>query len=143
LASATSASHSTTAAAASLIPAALPAVTEPFLSNTGRSLAMASTEASARMCSSVSNTVVPFRDLSSMGRICSLNQPSAVALAARWWLWTASASWSSREMPHLPATFSAVTPMWQSSKGSVRAPTIMSTAWVSPMRAPQRSAGSP
>src|SRR5215217_733554 len=46
-------------------------------------------------------------------------------------------------MPHLPATFSAVTPMWQSSKGSVRAPTIMSEALVSPMRAPQRIAGTP
>ncbi len=66
-----------------------------------------------------------------------------MALAARWWLSTASASWSSREMPHLPATFSAVTPMWQSSKGSVSAPTIMSTADVSPMRAPQRIAGTP
>jgi hypothetical protein len=46
-------------------------------------------------------------------------------------------------MPHLPATFSAVTPMWQSSKGSVSAPTIMSEALVSPMRRPQRIAGTP
>jgi hypothetical protein len=53
-------------------PGGVPAVTEPFLSNTGLSLAMPSSEASARMCSSVSKVTVPLRDLSSMGRICSL-----------------------------------------------------------------------
>ena len=63
---------STTAAAASLMPEALPAVTVPLLSNTGLSLAMPSMEASARTCSSVSKATVPLRDLISIGRICSL-----------------------------------------------------------------------
>src|SRR5437764_1479117 len=44
-----------------------------------------------------------------------------MALAARLWLSTANASWSARVMPHLFATFSAVTPMWIVSKGSVSA----------------------
>src|SRR6266542_4200583 len=37
--------------------------------------------------------------------------------------------------------FSAVMPMWQSSKGSVSAPTVASTTMPSPIRCPQRSAG--
>ena len=41
-------------------------------------------------------------------------------------------------MPHLAATFSAVTPMCTVSNGSVSAPTIMSNILVSPIRAPQR-----
>ena len=39
---------------------------------------------------------------------------------------------------HLAATFSAVTPMWMVSNGSVSAPVIMSIIFASPMRAPQR-----
>src|SRR5437588_857880 len=64
-----------------------------------------------------------------------------MAVAARWWLWTASASWSRRDMPLFLAMFSAVTPMWQSSKGSVSAPTIASTTAPSFIRWPQRSPG--
>ena len=40
--------------------------------------------------------------------------------------------------PHFAATFSAVTPMWIVSNGSVSAPTIMSIIFDSPIRAPQR-----
>ncbi len=64
-----------------------------------------------------------------------------MAAAARRWLSTASASWSSREILYFFATFSAVTPMWTSSNGSLSAPTIMSIIVVSFMRAPQRIAG--
>ena len=63
---------STTAAAASLMPEALPAVTVPSLANAGRSLAMSASLTSARTCSSVSTTVTwPFRPGTSIGRICS------------------------------------------------------------------------
>ena len=40
------------------------------------------------------------------------------------------------------ATFSAVTPMWQASNGSVSAPVMASMATVSFIRAPQRMLGS-
>ena len=65
------------------MPDALPAVTVPSLRNTGRSFARSSAVASARTCSSVSNTVSPRRVFSFTGRICCLNRPSAIARAAR------------------------------------------------------------
>ena len=64
--------------------------------------------------------------------------PAAIAAAARLWLSTANASCISRVRPHFAATFSAVTPMWTTSNGSVSAPTIMSIILESPIRAPQR-----
>ena len=67
------ASISTRAAAASLMPEALPAVTVPFsLANTGRSLAMSSMVALGRKCSSVAYWTSPFLLLSVTGTICSL-----------------------------------------------------------------------
>ncbi|MNC91165.1 hypothetical protein D3C83_73690 [compost metagenome] len=54
------------------MPEALPAVTEPSFLNAARSFAMPSTLASARGCSSRSNTVVPLRVFISIGRIWSL-----------------------------------------------------------------------
>jgi hypothetical protein len=67
------ASISTTAAAASLMPEALPAVTVPFsLTNTGFSLAMSSSVAPGRKCSSVSKATSPLRLLSITGVIWSL-----------------------------------------------------------------------
>ena len=99
---------------------------------------MPSTVDSPRTCSSVSNTVGPFLLLSSIGRIWLLKCPAAIAAAARLWLSTANVSCCSRVMPHRVATFSAVTPMWMVSNGSVSAPTIMSMSLASPMRAPQR-----
>ena len=62
----------TTAAAASLIPDALPAVTVPSLAKAGRSLAMSSVLTPGRICSSVAKVVVPLRPGTSMGRICSV-----------------------------------------------------------------------
>ena len=102
---------------------------------------MSSSVASWRTCSSAAKLTVPLRDFSSIGRICDAKRPSRVAADARRWLSTASASWSSREMPHFFATFSAVTPMWMSWNGSCSAPVIMSSTRASPMRAPQRAAG--
>ena len=102
---------------------------------------MPSRDASPRTCSSVSNSTGPFLLLSSIGRIWLLKWPAAVAAAARLWLSTANASCYVAVSPHLFATFSAVTPMWIVSNGSVSAPTIMSISFASPIRAPQRSAG--
>ena len=59
---------STTAAPASFMPEALPAVTVPSGLNTGFSLPSPSIEASGRTCSSRVNSVGPFFDLSSTGR---------------------------------------------------------------------------
>ena len=99
---------------------------------------MPSIDESARTCSSVSNITGPFLLLSSIGRIWLLKWPAAIAAAARLWLSTANASCCSRVSSHFVATFSAVTPMWTVSNGSVSAPTIMSIILVSPIRAPQR-----
>jgi hypothetical protein len=77
----------TTAAAASLTPGALPAVTEPSFLNAGFSFDSASAVVSSRMGSSVPTTIgSPFRCGISIGRISSLNQPSRVACAALRWL---------------------------------------------------------
>src|SRR5215831_9051664 len=124
------------------MPEALPGVTVPSLAKDGFSLARSSVVTSGRMCSSVSTVCVPFLPFTSTGVICSLKYPAAAAAAARRWLSAASASWSSRETPKSWATFSAVTPMWQSSNGSVSAPTMASTTLPSCIRWPQRMAGS-
>jgi hypothetical protein len=63
---------STTAAAASLIPDALPAVTVPSLAKTVRNFCSVSTFVSPRTCSSVAKDVVPLRVVMSTGTICSL-----------------------------------------------------------------------
>ena len=97
--------------------------------------------ASARGCSSRSNTVVPLRVFSSIGRIWPLKWPFSIALIARRWLSTENSSCCSREIFHFSAMFSAVMPMCTVSKGSVNAPTIMSTTLPSLMRWPQRSVG--
>ena len=65
-----------------------------------------------------------------------------MAKAARRWLSAAKESWSARDIPYSAATFSAVTPMWQWSNGSVTAPTMASTATASCIRRPQRRSGS-
>ncbi|MOA26064.1 hypothetical protein D3C78_1468330 [compost metagenome] len=66
---ATSRSISTSAAAASFMPDALPAVTVPSFLNTGLSAARSEALQSKRTCSSISNRVVPLRPFSSIGRI--------------------------------------------------------------------------
>src|SRR5215813_3032772 len=124
------------------MPDALPGVTVPSLAKDGLSLARSSMVTFGRMCSSVSTVTVPFLPFTSTGVICSLKYPASVAAAARWWLSAARASWSSRETPKSWATFFAVTPMWQSSNGSVSAPIIASTTTPSCIRWPQRMPGS-
>ena len=106
-----------------------PAVTVPSLANAGLSLARSSTVTSGRMCSSVSTVTVPFRLLISIGGDLLLEVPgvggrrrAVVALARR------ARPGLARETPYSVATFSAVTPMWQASNGSVSAPVIASTA---------------
>src|SRR5215471_15083479 len=89
----------TTAAAASLMPEALPGVTVPSSANEGRSLARSSVVTPGRMCSSVSTVTVPFLLFTSTGVICSVKYPASLAAAARRWLSAASTSWSSREIP--------------------------------------------
>jgi hypothetical protein len=83
LASAAPAAITTTAAAPSLIPEELPAVTEPSLRKKGLSLARSAMVRSARGCSSVSNGTVSFFRLTSTGTICSRKWPSVIARAAR------------------------------------------------------------
>ena len=131
----------TTAAAASLTPAALPAVTVPSFLKAGLSLASASAERSSRMCSSRVNSIVSRLLLIGTGMSSSRNLPASVAACARRWDVQANSSWSSREMAWESARFSAVMPMWIASNGSVRLPTVASITATSPIRAPQRAAG--
>ncbi len=104
--------HNTTAAAPSLIPDALAAVTVPFLSNAGFRAFIASSVAPWRGYSSSAKIVGPFLDGISTGMISSLNRPAFCAASALFWLATANSSCSSRVTAYSFATFSAVTPMW-------------------------------
>ena len=102
-----------TAAAPSLMPDALPAVTEPALSKAGRRPASTSAVVLALMNSSLLNsTGSPLRCGMLTPTISSLNLPAACAAAAFAWLPAARASCISRVMPWALATFSAVMPMW-------------------------------
>jgi hypothetical protein len=123
------------------MPEALPAVTVPSFLKAGFIFARASIDVAGLTCSSVSKVTSPLRVCLTIGTICDLKRPSATAAAARLCDSTASASCSSRVMPHLAARFSAVMPMCPTPKGSVSVATIMSTILLSPMRAPLRSAG--
>ena len=80
------------AAAPSLTPEALPAVTVLPSPLTGLSLARASAVVSARGCSSVSITVSPFLPLITTGTISSAKKPACCAAAVRCWLRRAKAS---------------------------------------------------
>ena len=95
------------AAAPSLIPDALPAVTVPSAVNTGFSLLNAAIETSLG-CSSISKT--PF--LSCTGTISFLKTPDLIAFFAFPWLSIANLSWSSLLMLYWSARFSAVIPIW-------------------------------
>ena len=107
----------TTAAAPSLMPEALPAVTAPSALKAGRSRPSASRSV-LRGCSSVSNVTVlrPWR--TSSGRIWSLKRPASMAASARSCDFSAYSSWTARETSNCSARFSAVMPMWHSSCGS-------------------------
>ncbi len=108
---ASSALISTTAAAPSLMPEALPAVTVPSLSKAGLSFARFSTVTPSFGCSSVSTTTSPLRVLMVTGTISSLKRPALIAASARCCERAANSSCSSRVICHLRATFSAVLPM--------------------------------
>jgi len=131
----------TTAPPASFMPDALPAVTVPSGLKTGFSFERPSIVASGRTCSSRANSAAPFFDLSSTGMISSSNRPCSCAAAARRCDSTENSSCSSRLMLCDSARFSAVTPMWMLSNGSVSPPTTGSTTFASPMRAPHRAFG--
>ncbi len=100
----------TSAAAPSLIPLELPAVTVPPSRKTGRSLASASGVELGRGCSS--------RSHSPTGTSSSAKRPAASAAAQRRWLSSAKASWSARLTSQRSATFSPVSPMLSSGKSS-------------------------
>ena len=109
---ASSAVISTSAAAPSLMPDALPAVTVPSLAKAGRSFASASTVVPWRGYSSVSTTMSPLRLGTVTAAISSARRPSFCASSALAWLAAANASCSLRPICHFSATFSAVFPMW-------------------------------
>ena len=123
------------------MPLALPAVTVPSFLKTVLS-APSLSRVVALGCSSVSKATMSRFTFTSIGTIWSLKRPAEIAAAARLWLSSAKASWSARVIWCSAATFSAVTPMCPVPKGQVSAPTIMSTAAVSPIFWPQRAAGS-
>ena len=77
----------TTAAAPSLMPEALPAVTEPSGSKAGRSLPSTSVVVSGRKCSSLSTITGPLRDFTSTGTISSAKAPRSQACDVFCWLW--------------------------------------------------------
>ena len=96
-----SSAMTTVAAAPSLTPGALPAVTvPPFFLKAGRNRASASAVVSGRTASSYSSRIgSPRRCGISTGRISSLKKHSRIAVAAFRWLPAAKASWSSRLTP--------------------------------------------
>jgi hypothetical protein len=103
----------TTAAAPSFRPEALPAVTEPALSKAGRRPASASALVLRLMYSSALKTTgSPLRWGMLTGTISSTNLPASCAAVAFCWLARASWSCCSRLTFFSLATFSAVMPMW-------------------------------
>ena len=109
---ASSADMSTIAAAPSLSPEALAAVTEPSLVKAGRSFSIDSSVAPWRMYSSLSTVTSPFLPAITTGTISSSNFPDVWAASALCWLARAKASWSARLIWYFSAMFSAVWPMW-------------------------------
>mmetsp|Transcript_18415 Transcript_18415/g.58713 ORF Transcript_18415/g.58713 Transcript_18415/m.58713 type:complete len:226 (-) Transcript_18415:534-1211(-) len=110
---ATDSAATTTAAAPSLMPDALPAVTVPSFLNAARSLPSFSAVAPGFGNSSLSKMMgSPFRCGMETGQISSAKRLSAMALAARACDSAAKASCSSRVRPYFSAMFSAVMPMW-------------------------------
>ncbi|OIQ99558.1 hypothetical protein GALL_183070 [mine drainage metagenome] len=102
----------TTAAAPSFSPDALPAVTVPALSKAGLSPARLSAVAPWRTNSSVAKaTGSPFLCGNGTGTISSAKRPAFCAASALFWLAAAKASCISRVTPYFFATFSAVVPM--------------------------------
>ena len=99
----------TIAAAPSLIPEALPAViSPPSLPEQHFNFARDSTVVPARGPSSVTKSTISFLTLIGTGTISSANLPSAIAFSHFCWLFAENSSNSSRVMPYLSQTFSAV-----------------------------------
>ena len=104
---------STTAAAPSLIPEALPAVTvPPSRRKLGRSFCSTSKVVPCLGYSSASTTVSPLRPGTLTATISSLKRPAFWAASAFCCEAAANLSWSIRVICHFCATFSAVLPMW-------------------------------
>ncbi|MPN45471.1 hypothetical protein SDC9_193038 [bioreactor metagenome] len=103
----------TTAAAPSLMPEALPAVTVPpsFL-KAGFRAARSCTVTPGRKCSSREKGTVSFLTFTGTGTISPSNRPSFHAASHFRWLAAANSSCISRVIPYCSATFSAVMPMW-------------------------------
>ena len=120
----------TSAAAPSLIPDALPAVTVPPSRKAGCSVASFSSDVSGRGCSS--------RVASPTGTSSSAKRPAASAAAQRCCESNANASWSSREIPQRSATFSPVSPIASGGNSSSsfgltkRQPSVVSWSGRSP-----------
>ena len=103
----------TIAAAPSLIPDAFPAVTSPpSLPEQHFKFARLSAVVPARGPSSFANITVSLFTFTGTGTISSSNLPSAIAFSHFCWLFAENASSSSRVMPYLSHTFSAVIIMW-------------------------------
>ena len=102
----------TSAAAPSLMPEALPAVTVPSLAKAGRSLPSTSSVVSGFGYSSSATTTSPLRPFTVTGAISSLKRPAFMASPALCWLPAANSSCSARVSWYCRATFSAVLPMW-------------------------------
>ena len=99
----------TTAAAPSLIPEALPAVTSPpCFPEQHFKFARDSAVVPGRGPSSFTKSTISFLTLIGTGTISSSNLPAAMAASHFCWLFAENASSSSRVMPYLSHTFSAV-----------------------------------
>lgn len=99
------------AAAASFCPLELPAVTVDagsFFPRIGRRRVSASSEESARGCSSRSMTTSPFRPGTVTGMSSASNAPDSWAATARWCDCRAKRSCASREMPYSERSSSAL-----------------------------------
>jgi len=105
----------TRAAAPSLSAQAFPAVTVPSGRNTGCSWLTLSMVTPGRGPSSRETTVPSGRVA---GVISRAQKPEAICASARFWLRTAKASCSSRDIPSSCCTFSAVCPMAMYASGS-------------------------
>ena len=115
-AAARSCDRSTIAAAPSVIPEELPAVTLPPTGlNAGGSFASDSGVVS-RGCSSRVKSTSPFLPGTFTATVSASKRPSAIARAARSWLRIAKASCSSRPILYCSASVSAVSPItWPAS----------------------------
>ena len=143
LAAAHSSEATTTAAAPSLTPGALPAVWVASSPPTALSFASVSMSVSGRIASSTSTTLSDFRVLTVTETISSASRPSSVAFAASWWERVANRSMSGRVISSSLPTSLASLIICLPVKGLVRPSwVIASIALTSPIRKPNRAPGS-